>query len=151
MKKNFKIILSIAAVLTFGLNADDKHKGHGKNPCKDDAAKLCAGVQKGGGKIWRCLNEKKSQVSKDCKVQLDKASAMMKKHGEKVKAACGSDAKKLCSKAPREKGGVFKCLKQNESKLSPSCKEAMSPPWKKNKGKDDDDDDSNDADQPDDD
>ncbi len=146
--KKLKIIFSLLTVLAFSVNADDRQKGQGKNPCKDDAAKLCSGVEKGGGKIWRCLNEKKSKVSKDCRVQLDKAADMMKKHGAKIKEACGSDAKKLCSKAPREKGGVFKCLKQNESKLSSSCKEAMTPPWKKNKGKDDDDD-SNDADQPD--
>ena len=35
--------------------------------CKDDIAKLCSGVEQGGGKVMRCLHDNKDKVSATCK------------------------------------------------------------------------------------
>lgn len=35
--------------------------------CASDVQKLCPEVQPGGGRILRCLNERKSEVSESCK------------------------------------------------------------------------------------
>src|SRR5690349_20644652 len=39
--------------------------------CADDAAKLCAGVEAGGGKLARCLRSHESELSAPCKDALE--------------------------------------------------------------------------------
>lgn len=38
-----------------------------RSACEADVAKLCAGVQPGGGRIQQCLARHKSEVSDGCK------------------------------------------------------------------------------------
>jgi hypothetical protein len=38
--------------------------------CKDDAAKLCAGIEPGGGKLARCLHGHEGELSEPCKAAL---------------------------------------------------------------------------------
>ena len=93
-------------------------------PCRDDAAKLCKGVQPGGGNIAKCLKEHSSELSPACKENIEKA----KKKVEEFKEACKGDAKNLCKDVKPGGGRIVQCLKQHESELSPSCKAAMSQP-----------------------
>lgn len=46
---------------------------------------------------------------------------------------CAEDVKTLCAGAEKT-GGVIKCLKENEAKLSASCKEKMASKGKKKDG-----------------
>ena len=48
-----------------------------QSACKDDAAKLCAGVEKGHGAIAKCLGEHASELSQAC------AEAMKSRPGAK--------------------------------------------------------------------
>ena len=41
--------------------------------CEADVAKLCAGVQPGGGRIMQCLGQHKTEVSDACKQAIMKA------------------------------------------------------------------------------
>ena len=48
--------------------------------CESDVRKLCAGIQPGGGRIQKCLSEKKDQVSDGCKkVVAEQAGAVQQK------------------------------------------------------------------------
>src|SRR5690242_6967406 len=53
--------------------------------CKDDAAKLCSGVEAGGGKLARCLRLHENDLSEPCKTAL--AAAGDKKAGGATAAA----------------------------------------------------------------
>lgn len=90
-------------------------------PCKDDAAKLCQGVKPGGGAIVKCLKEHSDELSPECKEDMAKA----KEKAKDFKEACKDDAKNLCQDVKRGGGRIVQCLKQHESDLSSSCKEAM--------------------------
>jgi hypothetical protein len=50
------------AVLTALTNLQEFAEG-----CADDAARLCPGVQSGGGRVFLCLRAKSSQLSSRCK------------------------------------------------------------------------------------
>lgn len=41
--------------------------------CKDDTAKLCKDVKPGGGRILKCLKEHTSELSAQCKKDVDQA------------------------------------------------------------------------------
>jgi hypothetical protein len=43
--------------------------------CTEDAQRLCAGVQPGGGRILSCLKEHKDQLSDKCKQAAQQAAA----------------------------------------------------------------------------
>jgi hypothetical protein len=44
-----------------------------RSACEADVAKLCAGIQPGGGRILQCLAQHKSEVSDACKQAVAKA------------------------------------------------------------------------------
>lgn len=51
------------------------------------------------------------------------------------KGPCADDIAQYCKNAKSGKGGIVKCLKENNDKLSPACKEKMgTPPQKKGDG-----------------
>jgi Skp family chaperone for outer membrane proteins len=93
-------------------------------PCAEDAAKLCQGVQQGGGRVAKCLKEHSKELSPACKGNMKK----MKKKAKDFKEACKDDAKNFCKDEKRGGGRILKCLKQHEGELSPACKEAMEQP-----------------------
>lgn len=64
----------------------------------------------------KCMEEHADQLSPECK----EFRAQAKEDVKEVVAACQSDAEKLC--AGKEKKALIRCLRQNKSKLSDSCK-----------------------------
>ena len=40
--------------------------------CKDDVEKFCTGVERGGGRIMKCLKEHESELSEPCKAKRNK-------------------------------------------------------------------------------
>jgi hypothetical protein len=73
-----KSILNAAiAIFAFSsgvaLAADQPPSGGLRTACKADVEKLCAGVQRGGGRIAGCLKQNEAQVSPACKDALAKA------------------------------------------------------------------------------
>ena len=93
-------------------------------PCAEDAAKLCQGVQPGGGRVAKCLREHAKELSPACKGSIARA----KRKAREFRQACGQDARKLCRDAKRGGGGIVKCLAQHQDELSPACKEKMAKP-----------------------
>lgn len=89
------------------------------DPCAPDIQKLCAGVERGGGRIIKCLREHEAELSDACKARIAAAKAEQMK-----KNPCAADADKFCKGVEPGEGRVAKCLKQHEADLSAACKEA---------------------------
>jgi hypothetical protein len=105
--------------LAGGVSAEEKDR-----PCMADAEKLCKGVEKGEGRIAKCLKEHENEVSAACKENIGK----MKEKIKDVAEACKDDAAKVCKDIKPGEGRILRCLKQHEGELSPACKEQMSQP-----------------------
>ena len=97
---------------------------HTARPCRDDAAKLCKDVQKGEGRVARCLKEHANELSPACKENIGR----MKEEIKEVAEACKDDAAKVCKGVEPGKGRILRCLKQHEGELSPGCKEHVDKP-----------------------
>jgi len=113
--------LSISAV-TFaeeGTKAGPKENRDG--PCMADVAKLCKDVEKGEGRVAKCLKEHEDELSSACKNNMGKMKEKL--HG--MKEACEADAAKLCKDVEKGEGRVAKCLKEHEGELSSTCKDNM--------------------------
>jgi len=93
-------------------------------PCAEDAARLCQGMQPGGGRVAKCLKEHSSELSPACKKNIAKA----KRKAREFKEACKDDAKTFCKDEKRCGGRILKCLTQHQDELSPACKEIMKQP-----------------------
>ncbi len=91
--------------------------------CKADAQKYCPGVKPGGGAIEACLKKNETSLSPEC-MQFRKE---MKGKVDTFAKACGGDIKTYCAKVQPGEGRILKCLKQNETTLSPTCKGQMTP------------------------
>ena len=66
--------------------------GAAEHPCKEDAEKLCKGVEPGEGRIVRCLKQHEAELSAACKEKRDSFRERM----QEIRAACDEDAKKFC-------------------------------------------------------
>lgn len=108
----------------------DHHENddHKEGPCKMDREKFCKDVRPGEGRIVKCLHENKDKVSAECKAKW----AERKEKMQEMKDACAADREKLCKDVKPGKGGIIKCLKDNEAALTEECKSSI-PHFKKMK------------------
>ena len=88
-----------------------------KGPCAEDREKLCAGVEKGEGRIAKCMKEIEANLSQSCKDY----RAKMKEARKDLKEACQNDAETFCGDVGPGKGRIIKCMKDNKEKLSAAC------------------------------
>lgn len=75
---------AIASALSFGLlslagSSALAQQAEAMKYCKADVARLCPGVQMGGGRIIGCLKEHKMEVSVGCAKALQKIKGQMGK------------------------------------------------------------------------
>jgi len=84
------------------------------SPCKQDVEVFCAGVAPGGGRIYKCLADKESELSNVCKKRLADLRA--------TGAECKEDIEKLCASVPHAAGRLAGCLTQHHEELSAGCK-----------------------------
>jgi hypothetical protein len=79
-----KVSLVVSAALMFAANAalaaDAVPVSSPRAACKADAAALCSGVQRGGGRIAACLKQNEAKVSPACK------DAMAAAHDKKAQS-----------------------------------------------------------------
>jgi len=108
------LIAALAASFAAPLMAQDE-------ACKADIEKLCKDVQPGEGGIMQCLKEHQAELSAPCKA----AGEKMRAGKEAMKEACKADFDTLCKGVEPGEGRLIKCLKENEAKLSETCKSVM--------------------------
>jgi hypothetical protein len=92
-----------------------------QDACQEDADKLCAGIPRGGGRIFACLQANAAKVSDACKQQVGVVGQKAKEIG----AACSDDIWQVCPEARVGGGRVLKCLVSNSAKLSPPCQKVV--------------------------
>lgn len=90
-----------------------------KSACSTDIKHYCKDVTPGEGRIASCLRAYNDKVSSTCKDQMH----AMREEFKEIHKACKNDVEKFCKDVEPGKGRIMSCLKQNEDKLSHSCRE----------------------------
>lgn len=85
--------------------------------CGQDAKKLCATVQPGGGRLAECIKSNFQSLTEPCKAALVKVAGV----GE----SCRTDIQKQCPGLKPGAGRVLLCVKQHYAALSEPCKDAV--------------------------
>lgn len=84
------------------------------NPCKQDADRLCGGIDPGKNQIFLCLQNYEDQLTSGCKAEMRSF-----KQKTQAKNPCFADLADFCADVdPRN---AHYCLMKNESRLSASC------------------------------
>ncbi len=121
--KVFSLILT-ATLLTVISTATFAQNAIGENPCAPDVQKLCKGMKKRD--IVLCLNKNVKELSPQCIAQMNKVKAKIKEKMALVAKNCKTELEKVCAKKnekeTRKPNEIMKCLKENETKLTPACK-----------------------------
>lgn len=89
--------------------------------CKQDVEKFCSDVEPGQGRLVRCLRQHKDQLSDACKTRGKEVAAKL----QDLAHVCEADIDKHCVGVEPGGGRILKCLKGNETDLSPDCSAAM--------------------------
>lgn len=95
--------------------------------CRADIASICGGIEKGQGRIARCLNDNAAKISPPCQAALVQRKAERRMLRRDLGSACAADRQSVCG--PGIDGpALVECLRQAEAKLSPECKESLARP-----------------------
>jgi hypothetical protein len=102
--------------------------------CSDDAARLCAGVQPGGGRIIACLQQHQDALSNQCRqaAGLPPKSSAAAPSQPPPSSPCSDDAARLCAGVQPGGGRIIACLKQHQDELSDACRKAGGLPPRSN-------------------
>lgn len=92
-----------------------------KGPCQKDTEKFCSGVDRGDGRIAKCLKNNKERLSSECSTHIEKMRVAMRG----VKDACRVDVETVCGSVKPGAGRIMKCMKANHDKLSEACKKEI--------------------------
>ncbi len=112
----FALLLSIIAPAV-ALAADDNG---GPGACRAFGDTYCSGLQ--GPDRRACLDRNADKLSESCKTRLTGNEATGAT-GQSLFAPCRADLQTYCS--GRQGDDRYPCLKTNEEKLSPACKQAL--------------------------
>ncbi|NWH07971.1 MAG: hypothetical protein HXY22_04870 [Alphaproteobacteria bacterium] len=69
------IALAMTAASGTSFAVDEATKSAVRQACRSDAMRLCALVQRGGGRILQCLRDHRADVTPACREALDKVPA----------------------------------------------------------------------------
>lgn len=90
------------------------------HPCSKDLERLCK-TAVGASNKRKCLKTYESKLSKECKAY---QSERQTKITNLIKN-CEGDRKKFCKEVSQKIPKIIRCLQQNESRLSASCKSSL--------------------------
>lgn len=88
--------------------------------CDSDAIKFCKDVPARSKRA--CLKKHQNELSAVCQNKIKK----VKETFDLAKKACKKDIETLCKGGKRKIGGIPACLKANEARLSPGCRDLRS-------------------------
>ena len=111
---NITLIAPFAALLLVS-PAAMAQEGPGK-ACKADRDKFCPGMKPGDGQLGACLKQHEAELSSECAAARQGARDARKN----IRMNCKADMEKFCTDAPKERGGVIKCLESHASDSSPA-------------------------------
>jgi hypothetical protein len=119
--KTSRLMLVFAMVFCFVASLSYAQDMERKGACNADAEKFCKDVKPGQGRIVNCMQQHETELSPACK---DQIAETKEKTREFVKA-CKTDAEKFCKDVKPGQGRIVRCLKANESALSPDCRKHL--------------------------
>jgi hypothetical protein len=92
----------------------------GEAPCAGDVARFCADVVPGGGRVLRCLDAHREELSPRCRATSEtRLSALARRH------PCATDRERFCPDVPTGEGRAIECLRGHLDELSASCRSAI--------------------------
>jgi uncharacterized LabA/DUF88 family protein len=115
------VIASVLLILTAIARVLAADRPNIREACRQDVEQLCAGVQRGGGRIMQCLRDHADKVSNGCKETMQAARA----RSENAREACRQDVEQLCSGVQPDGRRIMQCLREHADKVSSGCKEAL--------------------------
>lgn len=118
-KRNFFNRTVLAAALVVSAISGSAYAQSG--PCHEDMQKFCGQIEKGDGRIVKCMQEHKDQLSTACKEHHEK----MKSEFKSVKQACHDDVAKFCHDVKPGAGRIMRCMKEHKSEFSASCQKEI--------------------------
>jgi len=113
----------VAGLLLWSHGALAQQEAIARGVCAPDVERLCTGVQQGHGRIATCLMDKQAELSAECAQEIEQMRARARAFAQ----ACKGDINKYCKGMRPGSGKLAKCLKDNQAKLTPACKEAFAP------------------------
>lgn len=116
--KTLKLLLIITAMFCFMLNLSFAQDIYKRGACSADIEKFCKDVKSGHGQIAQCMKQHEEELSPACE---DYINAEKERVRDFIKA-CKPDVGRFCKAVLPGKGRLYRCLKSNESQLSPECK-----------------------------
>jgi Golgi apparatus protein 1 len=97
--------------------------GSGAWACQEDAKKFCKDVQPGEGRLIKCLDEHKGDLSQACTQMFAQKKQERKAKETGWSEACGKDAETLCKDVAPGQGRIGDCLHEHMSQVSQGCKD----------------------------
>jgi hypothetical protein len=91
--------------------------------CTPDSARLCPGVQPDGGRLLECLRVQSLSLAEPCQIAVFSALEL----NSQFRAACGTEATRLCPGIQPGEGRVIACLKSRASELELACSRLILP------------------------
>ena len=67
----FTIAFMSLSSAAFAQDAQETDQPRARGACRDDIQKLCAGVERGGGKIRECLSSQIDKLSDSCRQRVE--------------------------------------------------------------------------------
>lgn len=138
------MVLGLLSVAAGAQQPTQQQAGAIRQFCRSDFASNCAGVPAGGQAALQCLRGHVDTLSPDCQnavKAIGSASAPAPvanppaastgtqttriQELRLVRRSCGQDFRSYCQGVELGNGRGLQCLKENESKLSPTCKSAL--------------------------
>jgi Golgi apparatus protein 1 len=92
-----------------------------EEPCAADAARVCAGIPPGDGRVYYCLRSNWNILSDGCKTLLDWSAQQARDFA----IDCQGDVFAYCQGTPPGKGRVYACLVSHRERISSQCQEAL--------------------------
>jgi len=112
-------------------SADLRAKPEAAEVCEADIAKLCPDVEKGGGRINKCLRDHKDQIENPrCKQKVTSVHKVDKKHAftnYRVRKFCANEITAFCKEVEPGDSRLLACLGQHfkEKSFSTKCQSTL--------------------------
>lgn len=96
--------------------------------CGADVQRFCKSITPGEARVVACLLSHSDKIAPRCRLTsflAGKALADNVVRLDRLAFACGADIKSLCYETYPGGGRIYDCLRKNQAKLLPSCRQAM--------------------------
>lgn len=118
-------LLAAAPLLALAAAGPDplgpQNPGAGRGACRADVERLCGDVQPGNGAKRACLRQHQGELSSECRERVGQAHQRV----AQLRQACSGEVQRLCSGVQPGRGGIARCLREHESELAGTCREAL--------------------------